>query len=310
MKFLINPVCYHKMCDSCVDRLWGHGGPAPCPIRGCGKTLRRLKFRAPTFDDMQLEREMDIRKDLANVFNRREDEFESNRTYNDYLNDVEDITFKLINNIEVEQTKKKLEAYKQENLDSISRNKKIDRVYTEQQKQRLQDQQRQSELSRLAAFNEAQEERKERVNARKDIINRLANETGDATAIARQGEKVLKGVAERKKAFASEPTDTFTIRGLKQIVKAEPEAPYDPFGDIGDIKDFVVVPTQTNIWNDYLGKIRKEKQYKAGGYSLDEFYARAMTEAFGGLGISISQEKATRKPKVKIEPDTKSNDIF
>jgi hypothetical protein len=67
MKFLINPECYHMMCDSCVDRIFAHGGVARCPIPGCNKMLRRGKFRAPTFEDMRMEREVDIRKHIASV---------------------------------------------------------------------------------------------------------------------------------------------------------------------------------------------------------------------------------------------------
>lgn len=61
MKFRVNPECYHKMCESCVDRIFSHG-PAPCPIAGCARTLRRNKFREQTFEDLKIEREVDIRK--------------------------------------------------------------------------------------------------------------------------------------------------------------------------------------------------------------------------------------------------------
>ncbi len=92
LRLLVNPECYHKMCESCVDRIFSHG-PAQCPIPRCGKTLRKHRFRVQTFEDIQVEREVDIRKRVAKVFNRREDDFESLRDYNDYLNEVEDITF-------------------------------------------------------------------------------------------------------------------------------------------------------------------------------------------------------------------------
>jgi CDK-activating kinase assembly factor MAT1 len=67
MKFLINPECYHKMCDSCVDRIFATGGVARCPTKGCNKMLRRGRFRAPTFEDLAMEKEVDIRKRIAQV---------------------------------------------------------------------------------------------------------------------------------------------------------------------------------------------------------------------------------------------------
>ena len=66
IKFLISTECYHKMCESCVDRIFSHG-PAPCPIAKCKRTLRKAKFRKITFEDLKVEREVDIRKRVARV---------------------------------------------------------------------------------------------------------------------------------------------------------------------------------------------------------------------------------------------------
>jgi CDK-activating kinase assembly factor MAT1 len=66
MQFKVNPECYHKMCESCVDRIFSHG-PAPCPIAGCARTLRKAKFRTQTFEDLKVEREVDIRRRVAHA---------------------------------------------------------------------------------------------------------------------------------------------------------------------------------------------------------------------------------------------------
>ena len=124
LRFLVNPECYHKMCESCVDRIFSHG-PAQCPIPGCRRTLRKHRFREQTFEDIQVEREVDIRKRVQAVFNRREDEFESVRDYNDYLNDVEDITFNLVNNIDLEETNTRFEAYQKAHEKEIMENAQL-----------------------------------------------------------------------------------------------------------------------------------------------------------------------------------------
>ena len=70
--------CYHKMsvpfgltlprlisparCESCIDRLFTLG-PAPCPI--CNKVLRKLAFIPQTFEDLNVEREVAIRRRIA-----------------------------------------------------------------------------------------------------------------------------------------------------------------------------------------------------------------------------------------------------
>jgi hypothetical protein len=66
LRFLVNPECYHKMCESCVDRIFSQG-PAPCPVAGCAKTLRKQRFRSPTFADLRVEREVDIRRRVATM---------------------------------------------------------------------------------------------------------------------------------------------------------------------------------------------------------------------------------------------------
>ncbi|KAG5440500.1 hypothetical protein PCK2_000434 [Pneumocystis canis] len=65
MRFLINPECYHKMCESCVARIFTLG-PSPCPK--CGKILRKGRFREQTFEDTNVEREIDIRKRISKTF--------------------------------------------------------------------------------------------------------------------------------------------------------------------------------------------------------------------------------------------------
>jgi len=55
------------MCTGCVDRIFS-SGPAPCPIAGCGKTLRKNRFRKQTFEDLAIEREVDIRKRVMAMY--------------------------------------------------------------------------------------------------------------------------------------------------------------------------------------------------------------------------------------------------
>lgn len=67
MQFLINPECYHKMCESCVDRIFS-SGPANCPVATCHKTLRKNRFRKQTFEDINVEREVDIRRRVMQMY--------------------------------------------------------------------------------------------------------------------------------------------------------------------------------------------------------------------------------------------------
>ncbi|RIA97217.1 CDK-activating kinase assembly factor MAT1-domain-containing protein [Glomus cerebriforme] len=87
MKLLVSD-CYHKMCESCIDRLFANGA-GPCPI--CQKILRKVSFIEPTFEDLRVEKEVKIRRMLSKQYNQRQEDFESLRSYNDYLEMVEEI---------------------------------------------------------------------------------------------------------------------------------------------------------------------------------------------------------------------------
>ena len=294
MRFMINPICYHKMCENCVERIF-RSGVAKCPVAGCDKTLRRHQFRFPTFQDLQLEREVDIRKEVAQVFNRREEEFETLRDYNDYLNDVEDITYNLIHNIDVEATKVKLNEYKAAHQAAILENQEQAREELRDEQARYAAEQEQAKLRREAALREDEEGRRELQEARNGIIEQLASGDGDAIAIARESQKALlkrsknrKDLLERSQTPSSVSGETFTIKGLKKREKAEPEKPYDPFGGLSFQHEYYTLLDDYE-W-DELKKAKTETRYVAGGYDIHEFYSRALCDAFSGLGVFVADE--------------------
>lgn len=63
LKLLVSP-CYHKLCTSCIDRIWALG-PAPCPE--CGNVCRKSQFGQQTFQDLGVEREVDVRKRMQRM---------------------------------------------------------------------------------------------------------------------------------------------------------------------------------------------------------------------------------------------------
>ncbi|KAJ8541512.1 hypothetical protein K7X08_002328 [Anisodus acutangulus] len=64
-------------------------------------------------------KEMAIRKRIANIFNKREDNFPSLHEYNDYLEEVEDMIFNLIEGIDVPAIEVKIAQYQRENAEQI-----------------------------------------------------------------------------------------------------------------------------------------------------------------------------------------------
>ncbi|KAJ8122569.1 hypothetical protein ONZ43_g1273 [Nemania bipapillata] len=125
MEFLINPECYHPMCSNCVTNIF-KSGPAQCPYATCTKTLRQRGFRSAFFGDLAVEREVDIRRRVAAAYNMVEDDFETLRDYNNYLQDVEDLTFDLISGGDAERdaAEQKLLHREQQFREEIERNKR------------------------------------------------------------------------------------------------------------------------------------------------------------------------------------------
>lgn len=92
IKILISP-CFHKLCEQCVYRIFSRG-PAPCPV--CKTPLRRVNFIASTFEDVEVAREINIRRIMHRYFTRASSEFESQERYNDYLEEFEDKVLELL----------------------------------------------------------------------------------------------------------------------------------------------------------------------------------------------------------------------
>ncbi|KAK0525951.1 TFIIH/NER complex subunit [Tilletia horrida] len=118
LRLLVSP-CYHKMCESCVDRIFSLGS-APCPQ--CGTTCRKNQFGVQTFSDLGVEREVDVRRRVARIYNKQEKDFPTLQAYNDYLEEVEEITFNLIHRIDLERTEARIAMHEHANRSLINRN--------------------------------------------------------------------------------------------------------------------------------------------------------------------------------------------
>lgn len=169
MSLLVSP-CYHRVCNHCVERLFAHGS-AKCPV--CSTILCLSNWVVPRFDDLRVERECRVRKRIAEVFNKREEDFETLRDYNDYLEEVEEIVFNLTNDIDVQKTSAKLEAYRKQNLQVIQRNKQLQKA----EELELRDQMILEEQSRIEyesqLISELEEEERNKKRQQEEFIQNL-----------------------------------------------------------------------------------------------------------------------------------------
>lgn len=71
---------------------------------------------------MEAERDTAVRRKLAPIFNKTENDFANQHAYNDYQEMVEEIIFNLVYERDIKQTEQKIEEYKEQNLRSITVN--------------------------------------------------------------------------------------------------------------------------------------------------------------------------------------------
>jgi CDK-activating kinase assembly factor MAT1 len=255
-----------------------------------------------------------------NRLNRREEEFDGKRAFDDFLEQREEIIANLVSRIDVAKTEAQLQKYATENMQSIRTNQAIEEQEATSFQARMSLEQEEARIRRQAAREELENERRQMHAGREDFLSRLAaGNPSDAAAIARESHKVqlkkssarhseqdrirqkqaaLRGSEIRKGApltsvEAAGSSDTGFIKGLRKIKTPEPEKPYDPFmGYVPEKRDYVTL--QQFYPSQYLDRLRKNTQVAAGGYDLQEYYSRTLMEAFAGLGCFVEDEVAQR----------------
>lgn len=75
-----------------------------------------------TFSDLYVEKEVNIRKRVGRIFNKRREDFGDLRAYNDYLEEIEGIIVQLAKETDVAQANEKIEQFRLENKDLIAKN--------------------------------------------------------------------------------------------------------------------------------------------------------------------------------------------
>lgn len=216
MRLLVSP-CYHRLCESCVERLFAHGTGA-CPVCGC--SLRRTNWAPASFEDLHVEREVRIRKRILAIFNQTLEDFTDVRAYNDYLEEVEDIIFKLVNEEDVQATNERLEAYRQANRDQIATRR--ERAAAEEAKlvqaQEAEAQRRQDYEASLLAELEAEE---------------AARQTSETQFI----EELSKGMRVRRRDKVAPTTMPMpSFRGLVGVSSDTLDPTFDPLEGLPSTK--------------------------------------------------------------------------
>ncbi|GME90336.1 hypothetical protein B5S28_g660 [[Candida] boidinii] len=298
LQFKINPECYHKICDSCVDRIFSLG-PSPCPYPNCNKILRKNKFKTQIFDDLEVEKECDIRKKVLSVYNKKEADFKNNLDeYNKYLEEIETVIYKLMNGIDKEETEDKLQEYSILNKQSIEYNNlRKDQEYEKFIQLQNLEKRHKSEKLRLKKELIKQEERIKE-ESKQEMINKLQNSdsTVEATDILGSVKETMKAQSNALVEQLEELDRKYEIEKLaimnntKDSEEEVKEVPFTPFN--GDRILELPYTLQTSYNDPHYNKMVQDVSFKASGYSISQYFERSLAEAFTGLDCYIQEEKA------------------
>ncbi|EGX96440.1 CDK-activating kinase assembly factor MAT1 [Cordyceps militaris CM01] len=309
MEFRINTECYHRMCKTCVERIF-KDGPNQCPYAGCHKTLRLRGFKAAYFADLGVEREVDIRRRVAAVFNQAEDDFDGLASYNDYLYMVECLTDDLTNGGDAARAaaEARLADYEARHKAEIERNRRLAKESDEARQRRLAAEQESARQRRLQDLRDDADAKTSAARFREEMLDSLQSaDVGHAAAAVHKIVLKKRGQQQQQQQHQRATLDSaagggLSIRGLRDKkaaaadAAAESKKPYDPYGGLDLTTQRVdLAPAQLPQYtSEWLDVTRSKHEYTVGGYSADEYLTRALFEAFSGLGVFVDEEKETR----------------
>ncbi|XP_072314455.1 CDK-activating kinase assembly factor MAT1 [Eucyclogobius newberryi] len=288
LKLMVN-VCGHTLCENCVEMLFVRGSGSCVQ---CDTPLRKSNFRVQLFEDPAVDKEVEIRKKVLKLYNKRDFDFPSLREYNDYLEQIEDIVFNLTNNIDVENTKQRMEQYQRENRDVIQRNKvKLTREQEELEELLLLEQQG-TEQRRLDVLQEEQRQLHAKRKNKQALLDELEQSRLPATILLAQHKAraaQLETEIEHQKQSVK-PASLFST-GIQQSQTVS----LQPVPRIEDVL-YQYRPLKVDTYGPpvpeleqlgrlgYLNHVRAaQPQDTAGGYTTALACHRAIQDAFSGL---------------------------
>lgn len=129
-KLVVNNKCGHRFHQACVEKEFVRRKAFPCPL--CQTQVKRAGLTEKTLDELEVSRDITVRKRISKIFNRSEEDFGGDlRAYNDYLEEKEDLIYDITSGSkeEVEGAQAKVRAYEEQYRNEITENaaKRFDR---------------------------------------------------------------------------------------------------------------------------------------------------------------------------------------
>lgn len=246
-----------------------------------------------------VEKEVDIRKRVLRDYNKKEEDFPTQRDYDDYLEEIENIVFNLANNIDVIETNKKIEQYKRENRELIVKNKsKLGKKESELEDliefEKMQQEERKQEL-----IKEELELKKKKIKEKEDLIDELMFSEGDARNIVQSFASAIQASKDNVKVAPK-------VSGFSTGIKfgQQGNSGFLPVPKIDEGPAYKYIPVTQEIegpappnFNElhksgYISHVRTVTEgEKAGGFGPNYACLRALQEAMAGLYTNTSRKE-------------------
>ena len=281
LKLLVNE-CGHDLCEKCVEHLFIRGS-APCP--SCKLVLKKNGFKTKRFEDFTVEREVDIRKRILKDYNKTEEDFGTLREYNDYLEEIEEIIFNFASNIDVEETKAKVEAYKKENFKTIQKNRVAQSRQEAYLKEKTLAEEKEAEERRAHEQECELMEEMERQERKKKLLDQIASSDRPADEILLLHKEEEETVNANKRSLHSKSAYNSGF-SIAMISNAKPSDTQVYIYKYEDCEGNTCGPktSEENI-KRYAETVNVSKAALAGGFLQEYVVHRPVDDAYSGLFI-------------------------
>ncbi|XP_056401164.1 CDK-activating kinase assembly factor MAT1 isoform X1 [Hyla sarda] len=284
LKLMVN-VCGHTLCESCVELLFVRGSGT---CQECNTPLRKSNFRVQLFEDPTIDKEVEIRKKIIKIYNKREEDFPSLRDYNDFLEEIEEIVFNLTNNVDLDNTKRKIDQYQKLNKDTIQKNKIKMTREQEELEVALESERQENEQRRILLQKEEHLQQMMKRKNKQELLDQLetshlpasillAQHKGKTTQIEVQLEKSRPAVTFSTGIKMGQHVSSASVPKLEESLYQ-----YQPL----HIEMYGPAVPQIELLSrlGYLNHVRAASpQDLAGGYTSSLACHRALQDAFSGL---------------------------
>lgn len=281
LKLLVND-CGHDLCEKCVEHLFIRGA-APCP--SCKLALKKSGFKTKRFEDFTVEREVDIRKRILKDYNKTEEDFSSLREYNDYLEDIEEIVFNFANNVDVEETKAKVEAYKKENYRVIQKNRVAQSRQEAYRKEMTLAEEKEAEERRAHEQECEMMEEMERAERKKKLLDQIASSDrpADEILLLHKEEEDVANASKRSLHSKSSYNSGFSVAMISTSKPTDAKVYIYKYEDcVGD--NYGPKTSDENVAK-YAEHVTVSNVALAGGFLSDYVVRRPVDDAYSGLFI-------------------------